>query len=137
MSSSTSASPVDGETRNPLQLLTEWLSTTDVRITVAGNVDMCTAHQFSDYVFRRAGNCKHLILDMTRVTFFDCAGFSALFDVDERCRQANVTWIVQPAPCVSRVVDICDPFSELPMSNGGEFESACASSALRSDLTPQ
>ena len=126
MSSSTSGPPIDGDTRHPLQLVTEWLSTTDVRIAVAGNVDMCTAHQFSDYVFRRAGNCKLLIVDMTRVTFFDCAGFSALNNIDERCRQANVTWMVQPAPCVSRVVDIFDPSSELPMSNRGNFESACA-----------
>lgn len=119
-------SPIDGETRSPLQLVTEWLSATDVRITVAGNVDMCTAHQFSDYVFRRAGNCKLLTLDMTRVTFFDCAGFSALADIGERCRRANVTWMIQPAPCISRVVNICDPFNELPMANDGQLESACA-----------
>lgn len=126
MFSSRSEAPIDGETRSPLQLVTEWLTTTDVRITVAGNVDMCTAHQFSDYVFRRAGNCKLLTLDMTRVTFFDCAGFSALADIDERCRRANVTWMIQPAPCMSRVVNICDPFNELPMSDGGKFESVCA-----------
>lgn len=126
MSSPSSASPIEGATRHPLQLVTEWLSTTDVRITVAGNVDMCTAHQFSDYVFRRAGNCKLLTLDMTRVTFFDCAGFSALADIDERCRRANVTWMIQPAPCISRVVNICDPFNELPISDGGKFESVCA-----------
>jgi anti-anti-sigma factor len=117
---------MDDQTRSPLQLVTEWISTTDVRITVAGNVDMCTAHQFSDYVFRRAGNCKLLILDMTRVTFFDCAGFSALAKIDERCRQANVTWMIQPAPCILRVVNICDPSKELPLSNGGKFESVCA-----------
>ncbi len=126
MSSSSSASPTEGATRHPLQLVTEWLSTTDVRITVAGNVDMCTAHQFSDYVFRRAGNCKLLTLDMTRVTFFDCAGFSALAEIDERCGRANVTWMIQPAPCISRVVNICDPFNELPVSDGGKFESVCA-----------
>ncbi|WP_163749685.1 STAS domain-containing protein [Mycolicibacterium helvum] len=121
-----SGSPIDGGTRSPLQLVTEWLSTTDVRITVAGNVDMCTAQQLSDYVFRRAGNCKLLTLDMTRVTFFDCAGFSALANIDERCQQANVTWMIQAAPCMSRVVNICDPFNELPMASGGQFESACA-----------
>ena len=119
-------SPVDGETRNPLQLSTEWLSTTDVHIAVAGTVDMCTAHQLSDYVFRRAGNCNLLILDMTRVTFFDCAGFSALANIGERCRQANVTWMVQPAPCISRIANICDPSNELPISRDGKFESVCA-----------
>ena len=126
MSMSTSGPPVDGDTRQPLQLVTEWLSPTDVLITVAGTVDMCTAQQFSDYVFRRAGNCKLLNLDMTRVTFFDCAGFSALANIDERCRQANVTWVVQPAPCISRVATICDPSNQLPISRDGKFESVCA-----------
>ncbi|BBY57126.1 STAS domain-containing protein [Mycolicibacterium sarraceniae] len=126
MSSSVSGLPADGDSRSPLQLVTEWVSTTNVRITVAGPVDMSTAHQLSDYVFRRAGNCKLLVLDMTRVTFFDCAGFSALANIDDRCRQANVTWMIDAVPCVARVVNICDPFNELPLSNGGKFESICA-----------
>ncbi|EHB58894.1 Sulfate transporter/antisigma-factor antagonist STAS [Mycolicibacterium rhodesiae JS60] len=117
---------MDGETRNPLQLFTEWLSPTDVRITVAGNVDMCTAHQLSHYVLGRAGNCKRLTVDMTRVSFFDCAGISALYYIDERCRRANVTWIIEPSHCVSRVIGMGDPLCELPMTADGEFESACA-----------
>lgn len=121
-----SGSPMLGNTRTPLQLSTEWLSTTDVRITVGGGVDMCTAHQLSHYVFRRAANCKRLVLDMTRVTFFDCAGVSALYNIDERCRRADVTWVIQPAHCVSRVIGICDPVTELPIPADGEFESACA-----------
>ncbi|OYN75872.1 hypothetical protein CG716_23740 [Mycolicibacterium sphagni] len=126
MSSFTSDSYLGVETRNRLQLLTEWLSATDVRITAVGDVDMSTAHEFSDYVFRRAGNCKRLVLDMTLVSFFDCAGFSALQYIDERCRTAGVTWLVQPAHSVTRVVDFCEPRSGLPISTSGEFESACA-----------
>jgi anti-anti-sigma factor len=121
-----SGSPTAGETQKPLQLFTEWLTPTDVRITVAGTVDMCTAHQLSHYVLGRAGNCKRLTVDMTRVSFLDCAGISALYYIDERCRSANVAWIIEPAYCVSRVIDICDPLSELPLTAGGELESACA-----------
>jgi anti-anti-sigma factor len=117
---------LDDEARNRLQLFTEWCNPTDVRITAVGHVDMSTAYHFSDYVFRRAGNCQRLILDMTHVTFFDCAGFSALCYIDKRCHTANVTWIIQPADCVARVVAICDPLSELPMSTAGEFDSAYA-----------
>lgn len=93
---------------NRLQLFTEWSNNTDVRIAAVGHVDMSTARQFTDYVFRRAGNCKHLTLDMSGVTFFDCAGISALFYIDERCRKANVTWTLEPARCVSRVMDLCE-----------------------------
>jgi anti-anti-sigma factor len=114
------------ETRSRLQLLTEWVSTTDVRITAVGDVDMSTAPEFSDYVFRRAGNCKRLVLDMTAVNFFDCAGFSALQYIDERCRTAGVGWLIQPSYCVMRVTEFCEPRNTLPISTSGEFESACA-----------
>ncbi|MCX2932123.1 STAS domain-containing protein [Mycobacterium sp. CVI_P3] len=116
----------DDDSRNRLHLFAEWRSTTEVRITAAGHVDMSTAQQFSEYVLRRAGNCKSLILDMTQVTFFDCAGFSALRYIDERCRMAKVTWTIQPAPTVSRVMALCDPLNGPPMSTGTDFESACA-----------
>lgn len=92
---------------NRLQLFAEWSNSTDVRITAVGDVDMSTARYFTDFVFRRAGNCKNLTLDMTGVTFFDCAGISALYYIEERCRAADVTWTVEPAECVTRVVDLC------------------------------
>ncbi|WP_158230566.1 STAS domain-containing protein [Mycobacterium sp. shizuoka-1] len=105
-----------------LQLATEWHNTTDVRICAAGDFDMSTAREFSEYVFRRAGNCRRLILDLTQVTFFDCAGLSALYHIDERCRTAGVTWTIQPAHCVSRVVQLCDPSGGLPISPAGRFD---------------
>ncbi len=108
------------ETRNRLQLFTEWLSPTDVRISAVGHIDMSTADQFTEYVFRRAGNCQRLILDLCEVTFFDCAGFSALCHIDDRCHTANVAWTVESARCVSRVVTFCDPLQRLPMTMCGD-----------------
>jgi anti-anti-sigma factor len=110
----------------PLQLFTHWFTTTDVQITAVGDIDMSTAHDFSDYVFRRAGNCKSLIVDLTELSFFDCAGFSALEHIDERCRTAGVRWVIHPARCVLRVTDFCDPRNVLPISTRGDFEPACA-----------
>ncbi|WP_168214934.1 STAS domain-containing protein [Mycolicibacterium sp. ELW1] len=92
---------------NRLRLLAEWSNTTDVRVTAVGDVDMSTARQFTDYVFRRAGNCRHLTLDMTQVTFFDCAGISALECIEERCGDAAVVLDVLPSQCVSRVLTLC------------------------------
>ncbi|WP_161976444.1 STAS domain-containing protein [Mycolicibacterium sp. CH28] len=102
-------------TRNRLQLFTEWLNPTDVRISAVGHIDMSTADQFTEYVFRRAGNCQRLMLDLCEVTFFDCAGFSALCYIDDRCHMANVTWTIESTHCVSRVVGFCDPLQRLPL----------------------
>ncbi|MCI4676748.1 STAS domain-containing protein [Candidatus Mycolicibacterium alkanivorans] len=104
--------------RNSLQLFIEWFNTTDVRIAAVGQIDMSTAQPFSHQVFRYAGNCRHLTLNLRKVTLFDCAGFAALCHIDDRCHMADVSWIVQPAGCVSRVVDFCDPLRRLPLSTG-------------------
>lgn len=105
----------DHNSPNRLQLFTEWQSTADVVITAIGDIDMSTAHRFSDYVFRRAGNCQQLRLDLSQVRFFDCAGFAALCYIDDRCHMAGVTWTIEPSYHVSRVVGICDPLTRLPM----------------------
>jgi anti-anti-sigma factor len=101
-----------GSTADPpatrLQLFAEWADATDVRVTAVGDVDMSTADQFTDYVFRRAGNCRRLILDMTQVTFFDCAGISALECIEARCGEANVVLECELAECVSRVMALCE-----------------------------
>ncbi len=91
-----------------LQLCTEWSNATDVQVTVVGDVDMSTANQFTDYVFRHAGNCRRLILDMTQVTFFDCAGVSTFWHIEDRCQQADVALETQLAQCVSRVLRLCE-----------------------------
>ncbi|BBX06653.1 STAS domain-containing protein [Mycolicibacterium aichiense] len=102
-----SNSTVDPPT-DRLQLSAEWSNTTDVRVTAVGDVDMSTARRFTEFVFRRAGNCRRLTLDMTQVTFFDCAGISALESVKERCGEANVALEIAPAQCVSRVMMLCE-----------------------------
>lgn len=108
--------------RNSLQLFIEWVSTTDVAITAVGQIDMSTAQPFTDQVLRYAANCKNLHLDLRKVTFFDCAGFAALCDIDDRCHMADVAWAVQPAACVSRVVGLCDPLRRLPISESSRQE---------------
>ena len=117
---------ISNSTAGALQLVTDWRNTTDVYITAIGHVDLSTAKDFTDYVFRHAGNSQHLTLDMTQVTFFDCAGFAALYDIAERCRTAHVAWNIQPAHCVSRVVTMCDPRNELALWSTAEFDAFCA-----------
>jgi anti-anti-sigma factor len=98
-----------------LTFATEWLDPSVVRISVAGDIDAANAGEVPDYVFGRAANCRQLILDMSEVTFFGTAGFSAVCIVDARCAQASVEWTLTASRAVSRVLDICDPRHQLPV----------------------
>jgi len=97
-----------------LKLSTEWLNPTVVRISASGDIDASNTAEVLDYVRRRGANCRSLILDLSDVTFFGTAGFSALQTIDMRSSHASVSWMVVPGPAVSRVLSICDPRRELP-----------------------
>jgi anti-anti-sigma factor len=95
---------------------TEWLSPSVVRITVSGEVDACNAADLAHYVFRRGANCQRLIIDLSNVKFFATAGLSTLRMIDSRCTQASVSWTIVSSKAVSRVLQICDPRSSLPVA---------------------
>jgi anti-anti-sigma factor len=100
--------------REPLKLSTEWLNTTVVRISVAGEVDASNTSELREYIFHRAANCRNLIVDLQNVTFFATAAFTALRTVDVRCGRASVSWMLVPSHAVTRVLEICDPNRTLP-----------------------
>jgi anti-anti-sigma factor len=93
---------------------TEWLSPSEVRIGVAGDIDASNAECLAAHVFGRAANCRHLILDLSQVEFFGTAGFSALRTIESRCAQASVSWILLASGAVLRVLRLCDPEGTLP-----------------------
>ncbi len=100
--------------RAGLTLSTEWLNTTVVRISAAGDIDASNTSELFDYVLRRGANCRSLILDLRDVTFFGTAGFSALQTIDARSSRASVSWMLLAGPAVARVLAICDPERTLP-----------------------
>jgi anti-anti-sigma factor len=100
--------------RAGLQLSAEWLNSTIVRIRASGEIDASNAAELLDYVLRRGANCRSLILDLSDVTFFATAGFSALQTIDLRSSRASVSWTLVDGPAVSRVLAICDPGRTLP-----------------------
>jgi anti-anti-sigma factor len=113
MTSTTIARPVAiGQTG--LALSTEWLNPAVVRITAEGEVDASNVAALRDYVFRRAGNCESLILNLQNVTFFGTDGFSMLRTIDIRCKKAGVNWVVLPGAAVRRILDLCDREFEIP-----------------------
>ena len=97
-----------------LALFTEWLNAFVVCITVRGDIDAANVDKFRDYVFRRAGNCRSLVVNLRDVTFFGTEGFSALRTIEDRCARAAVNWMVLPSAAVNRVLDICDREFTIP-----------------------
>jgi anti-anti-sigma factor len=100
--------------RGKLAFSTEWLNAAVVRISVRGEIDATNEAELRDYVFRRAANCKELILNLHEVSFFSTVGFSALLTIDASCTRAGVDWMVIPSATVSRVLDICDREFTIP-----------------------
>jgi anti-anti-sigma factor len=100
--------------RAGLQLSADWLNSTVVRISASGDIDASNTSELLDFVLRRGANCRSLILDLSGVTFFATAGFSALRTIDLRSSRASVSWVLVDGPAVSRVLTICDPERTLP-----------------------
>lgn len=118
MTSMITSDPAIATRREGLRLSTDWINASIVRIGVHGDIDASNSAQLLEYVFRRAANCRSLILDLKDVTFFATAGFSALQTIDLRCTRATVSWMLLPSRAVSRVLSVCDPQRMLPCGVG-------------------
>jgi anti-anti-sigma factor len=103
-------------TTNRLAFATEWLSPTDVRIAVTGDIDASNADEVATYVFRRGANSRRMILDLDGVGFLSTAGFSVLCTIHQRCTHAGVDWTLLGNAMVLRVLNICDPHQTLPVN---------------------
>lgn len=97
---------------------TEWVDPYVVRIAVTGEIDASNADELREYVFRRAANCRSLVLDLCDVTFFSTAAFATLRTIRVRCDRANVRWTLHGSSTVSRVIDICD--TDRILASGGD-----------------
>lgn len=104
---STTLSPVTALT--PLHLDTRWPSASTALVTVAGEVDLATAHLLRDRlggVLREHGLAA-LDVDLAAVTFLDCTGISALVAVRNAAIQAGCQMrITHPQPIVRRVLEV-------------------------------
>jgi anti-anti-sigma factor len=96
---------------------TRWLQPSMAVITAHGELDAANAQEFVDYSLRHAPHIDRLVLDLTGVDFFGTAGFSALHSLNVRCAAEKIEWALAPSPAVSRLLQICDPDSALPISD--------------------
>lgn len=99
-----------------LSFSTEWLSPTEVRIAVSGDIDASNADELATYVFRRGANSRRMTLDLNGVDFLSTAGFSVLCTIHQRCVHAGVDWTLLGNAMVLRVLTICDPHQTLPVN---------------------
>jgi anti-anti-sigma factor len=85
-------------------------------IAVHGEIDAANADRFADQLGRCATCCEWLVLDLTDLEFMGTAGFSALQAINARFAKTKVYWVLVPGAAVSRLLNVCDPDSALPMS---------------------
>jgi anti-anti-sigma factor len=93
---------------------TSWISPSTAIIAAVGALDAANAAELEQYVWR-AGRATHLLIDLTGIEFFGTAGYSELLTFNARCAAEGVVWVMVPSRAVSRLLDICDAGSALPM----------------------
>jgi anti-sigma B factor antagonist len=106
----------------------------DTVVSVAGEVDLASGPWLRDRVLSTLGVSGHrLLLDLSRVTFIDCAGLRTLLTT---CRSAR--WLgcsvrlVALSPQVERVADLADMRELLPLSLPGTGKHARPVASSRS-----
>ncbi|MGD9618795.1 MAG: STAS domain-containing protein [Mycolicibacterium sp.] len=88
-----------------------------VLVTIHGEIDASTGPALADYVERRIAGSRRLVLDLQTVEFFAASGFAALFHINVVCARAGVRWSLLAGAHVRRLLEICDPAGELPVSH--------------------
>ncbi|NPV90366.1 MAG: anti-sigma factor antagonist [Firmicutes bacterium] len=78
-------------------------------VRIKGEMDLASAEQIRSEVDRKflAENCRHLLLDLTRVTFIDSSGIGVILGRYRRLSGGGGKMaILKPQPQVRRVLDI-------------------------------
>ncbi|NLN78159.1 MAG: STAS domain-containing protein [Armatimonadetes bacterium] len=77
-------------------------------LDAAGEIDVYTAPQFKEAINTiLATGQKHLIVDMSRITYMDSSGFGALLSATRRLRPEGGTInMVNVSPAIDRILKI-------------------------------
>jgi anti-anti-sigma factor len=104
-------------TDHTARFTTHWPDDTVGIITVEGELDASNSAAFADHVDGCAAAGKHLVVDLTPLTFFGTAGFSALHTINVRCANSSARWAMVTGDAVLRVLRVCDPDHTLPVAD--------------------
>jgi len=106
------------------------LSESTILIAAIGEIDETNADDLVDYVQSTFTRYRQIVLDLTRVDFFDEAGFSTVQLLNTRSSRRKIGFVVVPSPEVERTLGVHDPDCTLPTA--GNIVSAVAA-LTRSD----
>lgn len=95
-----------------------------VLIAVRGDIDATNCHALGRFIHRHIRVSKQLILDLTGIDFFGSQGFTALYYVSVQCARRDVDWMIACGRTVLRMLRICDPDADLPLT--GDIAAAYA-----------
>lgn len=92
---------------------TSWTDPATAVVSGHGEVDAANGNRFVEYALRHADKTQWLIVDLSGLSFFSTAGFSALHTLNVQCVGEDIRWALVPGDAVERVLRICDPDSAL------------------------
>lgn len=84
-------------------------------VSARGELDAANGNAFVTYALRDAKQTQWLVIDLSGLSFFATAGFSALHTLNVQCAGENIRWALIPSLAVDRLLRLCDPDSTLPI----------------------
>lgn len=84
-------------------------------VTAHGEVDAANVAGFVEYAMLHAADTDRMVIDLSGLTFFATAGFTALHTLNVQCVGEDIHWVLVPSPAVDQLLRICDPDSTLPL----------------------
>ncbi|KWX57569.1 STAS domain-containing protein [Mycobacterium sp. NAZ190054] len=108
---------------------TSWPEPSTAIVAGHGELDAANGIEFVNYALRHSDTTQWLIVDLSGLTFFSTAGFSALHTLNVQCVSGDIRWALVPGSAVNRLLRICDPDSALPICP----DVSAALSAIRKD----
>jgi anti-anti-sigma factor len=106
---------LDNEVCHSAQFQTRRPQPATAIVSAHGELDAANGYQFVQYALRAPEQTQWLVIDLTGLSFFATAGFSALHNLNVQCAGQNIRWALVPSLAVDRLLRICDPDSTLPI----------------------
>ncbi|MEH3137515.1 MAG: STAS domain-containing protein [Mycolicibacterium neoaurum] len=97
-----------GTARRALQMTTHWQDFDLAVVTVTGELDATNTDILLDYALSKVVLCQRMVLDLTDIDFFGCAGYTMLKTLEYRCILADVVLTLLTGAPVRRVLKVCE-----------------------------
>ncbi|MFD6897040.1 STAS domain-containing protein [Rhodococcus sp. NPDC060086] len=96
------------------QFCAQKISSTLVRVGVAGEIDIRNAVALSDFALGQLRSSSRVILDLSEVEFFGTAGLRVFEELDGESGGAGARWALVCGRPVQRLLRIIDPDQRVP-----------------------